>query len=103
MDRKTVLDDIAVRLRRAADSSDWRELKATDRELASLLPTINSRRPWTRPEWAAFQSLKRVHSEVREHCRREAALYAARMAAVRDTKIGWMAYAQHGHGGGERT
>lgn len=96
MDRKTLLDDITSRLHKAAFSSNWRVLKATDRELAALLPTLNLRRGWTRAEWASFLALKRTHSEIREHCRRESALYAARIASMRQTKIGWMAYALHG-------
>lgn len=100
MDRTALLDDFATRLRNAAGASDWRELKATDRELADLLRTMDARQEWTTREWAAFSSLKRAHAEIREHCRREAALYASRIAAMRETKIGWMAYALHGQSEG---
>jgi hypothetical protein len=101
MDRKALLDDLAMRLRKAADSSNWRDLKAADRDLAAFLLKMNERHTWTKPEWAAFQSLKRTHALVREHCRREAALYATRIAGMRKTKIGWMAYAMQGRNGGE--
>jgi hypothetical protein len=102
MDRKALLDDLAMRLRQAAGSSNWRELKATDRELAALLPKIDARHAWTESEWAAFLALKRAHGDVREHCRREAVLYARRIAGMRATRIGWMAYALHAQSGGVR-
>jgi hypothetical protein len=101
MDREALLTNMAIRLREAAASSNWRELTAADQELAILLPKMNAEPTWTVSERAAFVALKRVHAEVREHCRREAELYATRMAAMREVKIAWMAYASQGRSGAD--
>jgi outer membrane protease len=97
MDRSLLLDSMAKRLRKAADSSNWRELKLADRELAQkLLPAAARWSAWTARERTAYAGLRQTHVEVRQHCRREADLYATRIAGMRETKIGWTAYSMHG-------
>jgi hypothetical protein len=92
---------MAQRLRKAAGESNWRELKVIDRELAQqLLPKVSAWHTWTVRERAAYADLRRAHEQVREHCKREAALYAARLASMRETRIGWAEYALHSQDAG---
>lgn len=93
MDRQALFLGMAQRLRGAYSTSNWRELKAVDAELALLLRRLTASKTWTKAERGALTDLRRAHDEAGEHCAREAALYQARMAGMRENRIGWLAYA----------
>lgn len=91
MDRRTRLNDLARRLRRAASAEDWAALSTIDRELAHVLR-------WTPPtgsrsERAALETVWRAHVEARERCAHETTRVDKVLAQMRQHRDGWMAYA----------
>jgi hypothetical protein len=102
MDRRSSLTSLAARLRAAFATSNWRELKRTDAELAQLLRKLPTWQKWTQAERSALTDLELAHAEARQHCARESALYAERMANMRQNRDAWMAYASQNDGVAER-
>jgi hypothetical protein len=102
MDRHSVLANFAQRIRTACSASKWHDLRSVDAEMAQLLRKLPDWQGWTQAERVALEDLKSAHAEARAHCARESALYAARMASMRENRIGWMAYAMQNDGSAGR-
>ncbi len=98
MERHSVLADCAQRIRAACSASKWRDLRSVDAEMAQLLRELPAWQGLTLAERAALADLKSAHADARAHCARESALYAERMASMRENRIGWMAYAMQNDG-----
>ncbi|WKB54109.1 hypothetical protein [Eleftheria terrae] len=84
---------LAGRLSHAAASRDWAALAQADAELQALAPQLARREDWSSAELRAFAVLQHAHQHARERCACEAERIDARLAELRSSKDGWLAYA----------
>lgn len=95
MDRSLQLRQMARRLAAAATDKDWHTLAGLDRQLAANLPALAAAGPWTGVERSALDALHAAHLAASRECAAEAEGLARRLAELRETRDGWLAYAMN--------
>lgn len=93
MDRQYTIDALGADLAAAAASGDWSRLEALERTLASRLPALAARGPWSASERDALARLRAQHDAAEAACGGAALALAARLDEMRTNKEGWIAYA----------
>lgn len=84
---------IARRLETAALSDDWATLAAADRELATVLQAVATRRELSAADRDALSALRKVHDGALARCVEAAGLVGGRLAELDAGRDGWLAYA----------
>lgn len=85
---------LARRIARAAEQKDWKDLALAERVLSVELPALAAQGEWTPDERLALTELWAAHRGAQENCAAELALLEKKMAEIRVTKEGMLAYAQ---------
>ena len=93
MDRQRILLQMAQKMSAATASEDWKALAAINTLVASALPAMAKRGPWSAGERAALAVLRQQHQTAVERCERTTAELGKRLQEMQQNKEGWLAYA----------
>ncbi|GAB3391178.1 hypothetical protein [Massilia agri] len=96
MDRSGVIDRLAGELEQAAAQRDWELLGRAVRDLAPRLQRLATTCAWSDGERAALARLRGAHDGAAARVALAGSELQAQLAAMRDNKEGWMAYALAG-------
>ncbi|KFK95334.1 MULTISPECIES: hypothetical protein [unclassified Serratia (in: enterobacteria)] len=92
MDDVQVIHFLTRALEVSASESNWANVLKVDQQIASLLSALAGK-PLSNTQREALRTLKQVHQEVNEHCRRQSEILEREMMLRRRNQEGALAYA----------